>query len=100
MLFWCLEKPSSWLFIRIVGRIYNDWEKRKLFNGHERIKFILVQELYLKNMFYTNNYSIKSLKSQSDKKIEEFAETLMAFCSINPRGNVCIFINQLKLLLK
>lgn len=50
--------------MRIVGRIYNDWEKGKLFNGHERIKFILVQELYIKNMLYTNNYNIKSSESK------------------------------------
>ena len=64
------------------------------------MKFILVQELYIKNMLYTYNYSVKSLKSQSDKRIEEFAEIFRAFYNVSLRGNVCIFISQLELLLK
>ena len=81
-------------------KVYKDQEKGKLFNHNERMKFILVQELYIKNMIYTYNYSVKSLKSQSDKRIEEFAEIFRTFCNVNLRGNVCIFISQLELLLK
>lgn len=64
------------------------------------MKSILIQELYIKNMLYANNYSIKSLKSQRDKWAEEFVEIFIVICSINLRGNVLIFISQLKLLLK
>ena len=81
-------------------KVYKDQEKGKLFNHNERMKFILVQELYIKSMLYTYNYSVKSLKSQSDKRIEEFAEIFRTFCNVNLRGNVWIFISQLELLLK
>lgn len=64
------------------------------------MKSILIQELYIKNMLYANNYSIKSLKSQRDKWAEEFVEIFIVICSINLRGNVLNFISQLKLLLK
>lgn len=50
----------------------------------------------IKNTF-SITIALTLLKSQNDKRIEESAEIVIAFCSINLKGNVCILINQLLL---
>lgn len=101
MFFWLLETPFSCPCISIVGKEFTKIRKRESFLII-RMKFILVQELHIKNMLYTDNYGTKSLKHQSDKRIEPLEiqrYSLTASC-VNLRGKACIFVSQLELLLK
>lgn len=96
--FW--EKMFSWLFISIVGRVYyNNQEEGKLFNSHERMKFILVQELYIKICFILTIITLNLKKVKGIRGLRNLQRYSWHFCSIILRGNVLIFINQLKFLL-